>query len=114
MTSAIINFKSASYYSSLRNAVLQASATDAGLEMEDVEEDVVAEQETLIELPTDEDTLKEQDLDIVMPQLEPASSGTQANRLIDSPSFTQLQTTLMEASKGVTEGTDAEYKRYAA
>lgn len=117
MTSAIINFVSASY-PGLRNALLQASATDAGLDMEDVEEDVVAEQETLIELPTDKDILKEQDLDTVMTQPEPAStstSGTQASsRSINSPSFTQLQTTLMEASKGVTEGTDAEYKRYVA
>lgn len=74
----------------LRDAVLPSA--EVGLNMEDIEEDVAAERETLI--------------------IQPATTTT-SGRSIDAPDFAQLQTTLMEASKGVTEGTDAEYKRYA-
>jgi hypothetical protein len=65
--------------------------------MQEIEEDVTAEQETLIKLSGKDSE----------------SDGAQSARSIDAPNFTQLQTTLMEASKGVTEGTDTEYKRYA-
>jgi hypothetical protein len=68
----------------LRDAVLPSPPPTAGLDMEDIEEDITAEQETLLD---------------VMPSKEPDGA--------------QLQTTLMEASKGVTEGTDAEYRRCA-
>jgi hypothetical protein len=75
--------------------------------MDDIEQDVAAEQETLvIELPSELE--------------EPAANGVQTaaittttTRSIDAPDFAQLQTTLIGASKGVTEGTNAEYKRYA-
>lgn len=69
--------------------VLSGSA--AGLEMDDIEEDVAAEQETIIEPSTG---------------LEMMNTGS-----INAPDFAKLQETLMEASKGVTDGTDAEYKR---
>ena len=86
----------------LRDAVLP-SAT-AGLDIEDIEEDVTAEQETLTDMPT--------------PTNEEPDSGVQpeqatTSRSINAPDFAQLQTTLIEASKGVTERTDAEYKRCA-
>ncbi|KIJ08191.1 hypothetical protein PAXINDRAFT_158207 [Paxillus involutus ATCC 200175] len=57
------------------------------LELQEVADDVAAEQETLpvSEAATDVDEL--------------------------GPEFAQLQATLLEASKGVTDGTDMEYKR---
>ncbi|KAG1724756.1 uncharacterized protein EDB91DRAFT_1170028 [Suillus paluster] len=69
--------------------VLSGSAT--GLEIDEIEEDVAAEQETIIEPGAG---------------LKTANTGS-----IDTPDFVKLQMTLMEASKGVTDGTDAEYKR---
>ncbi|KAG1869936.1 hypothetical protein F4604DRAFT_1584203 [Suillus subluteus] len=59
--------------------------------MDDIAEDVCAEQETL--LPGGN------------------KGGGIAATSIDAPDFAMLQSTLMEASKGVTEGTDNEYKR---
>lgn len=57
--------------------------------MDDIAEDVTAEQETLIDAP----------LQSVL------------SRPTDSTfDFTKLQSTLMDASKGVTEGTDSEYR----
>ncbi|KAG1752751.1 uncharacterized protein EDB91DRAFT_1343747 [Suillus paluster] len=70
--------------------VLSGSAT--GLEIDEIEEDVAAEQETIIEPGAG---------------LKTANTGS-----IDTPDFVKLQMTLMEASKGVTDGTDAEYKRW--
>lgn len=62
--------------------------------MDDITEDACAEQETL--LP------------------EGNEAGSIGATSIDAPDFVMLQSTLMEASKGVTEGTDNEYKRYVA
>jgi hypothetical protein len=63
------------------------------LEMDaNIEEDVAAEQETLID--------PEQSAPTIM-----------ANRSMDASEFAKLQATLMEASKGITDSTDAEYKR---
>jgi hypothetical protein len=65
----------------------------ADLEMDaNIEEDVAAEQETLI-------------------GPEQSASTMTVNRSMDASEFAKLQTTLMGASKGITEGTDAEYKR---
>lgn len=69
--------------------VLSGSA--AGLETDDIEEDIAAEQETIIEPSTG---------------LKTMNTGS-----MDAPDLAKLQETLMEASKGVTDGTDAEYKR---
>ncbi|KAG2115287.1 uncharacterized protein F5147DRAFT_769742 [Suillus discolor] len=60
------------------------SASASGIEMDDITEDIVAEQETLVEL---------------------------SNRSIDAPDFTRLQSMLMDVSKGVTQGTSAQYKQ---
>ncbi|KAG1825453.1 uncharacterized protein BJ212DRAFT_1294889 [Suillus subaureus] len=57
-----------------------------------IEEDVTAEQETLIDP-------------------EQSALTMTMNRSMDASEFTKLQVTLMEASKGITEGMDAEYKR---
>ncbi|KAG1838738.1 hypothetical protein DFJ58DRAFT_845966 [Suillus subalutaceus] len=62
---------------------LLPSVSASSLEMDDIVEDITAEQETLVE-----------------------SKSTDG--MID---FAKLQSTLMDASKGVTEGMDSEYKR---
>jgi len=54
-------------------------------------------------------------MDMSTPTNEEPDSGIQPeqatmSRSINTPDFAQLQTTLIEASKGVTERTDAEYK----
>lgn len=69
----------------LRDAMSPGGAST--LELQEVADDVAAEQETLpvSEAATDVDEL--------------------------GPEFAQLQATLLEASKGVTDGTDMEYKR---
>ncbi|KAG2354915.1 hypothetical protein BDR07DRAFT_1493931 [Suillus spraguei] len=59
-----------------------------------IEEDVAAEQETLIR-----------------PSSGKEQSAPTMNMSMDASEFAKLQVTLMEVSKGVTEGTDAEYKR---
>ncbi|KAG2351042.1 hypothetical protein BDR07DRAFT_1386606 [Suillus spraguei] len=58
-----------------------------------IEEDVAAEQETLIS-----------------PSSGKEQSAPTMNMSMDASEFAKLQVTLMEVSKGVTEGTDAEYK----
>jgi hypothetical protein len=84
----------------LRDAVLPSPT--AGLDMEDIKEDVAAERETLMDVTPS----KEPD----GAQLERGTPDS-TSKSINQPDFAQMQTTLMEASKGVTEGTDAEYKR---
>jgi hypothetical protein len=79
--------------------------------MDDIEQDVAAEQETLvIELPSE---LEEPATKGVQAAAITTTTTTTTTRSIDAPDFAQLQTTLIGASKGVTEGTNAEYKRYA-
>ncbi|KAG1853519.1 hypothetical protein F4604DRAFT_1933212 [Suillus subluteus] len=69
---------------------LLPSVSASSLEMDDITEDVTAEQETLVDAP-------------LQPVLSKPTDST-----ID---FAKLQSTLMDASKGVTEGTDSEYRR---
>src|SRR6267154_5817173 len=74
-----------------------------GLNMDDVEEDVAAEQETLIK-PSGTKELSDG-------ITQPVATTTSTSGSVNAPDLAKLQMTLIEASKGVMEGTDAEYKR---
>ena len=71
----------------LQEPVASLTTTGSPLECQDISDDLNAEWETL--------SLEEATMDV-------SSSG---------PEFAQLQATLLEASKGVTDSTDAEYRR---
>ncbi|KAG0703362.1 hypothetical protein DFH29DRAFT_874485 [Suillus ampliporus] len=68
-------------------------ASASSIEMDDIAEDIAAEQETFVELSGNE-------------PVPPAPSKS-----MDGCDFTKLQLTLIDASKGVTKGTNMEYKR---
>ncbi|KAG1837856.1 hypothetical protein DFJ58DRAFT_734145 [Suillus subalutaceus] len=74
-------------------------ATVSSPEMDDITEDFTAEQETMLAEPCKSNT-------------NITSTTSESRHAVGTSSIdTTLQSTLMEASKGVTEGTNAEYKR---
>ncbi|KAG2114585.1 uncharacterized protein F5147DRAFT_769894 [Suillus discolor] len=77
------------------------SASASGIEMDDITEDVAAEQETLVK-PSNRVSDNVCTMDPPLPSTSMKS--------IDAPDFARLQSTLMDALKGVTEGTSVEYK----
>ncbi|KAG2079197.1 hypothetical protein BDR04DRAFT_1112475 [Suillus decipiens] len=94
-------FTSVLCFPGLCDVLLSASAS--GIRMDDITKDITAEQETLVKLSDRESN----GICTLDPPL-PLTSG----KSIDAPDFAKLQLTLMHASKGVTEGTGAEYKRF--
>jgi hypothetical protein len=82
-------------YPGLSDAMSPNLSDGEALEAFDVSDDMSAEQETLF--PN-----------------SPVGLATAKDVGDLNNDFAQLQVTLLEASKGVTEGTDAEYKRSAA
>lgn len=78
---------------------LLVPATVSSPEMDDITEDFTAEQETMLAKPGKSNT-------------NIMSTTSESRHAVGASSIDMtLQSTLMEASKGVTEGTNAEYKR---
>lgn len=92
-------------YSAAFAGVFKAMKPPAGEQVTELEiaDDVEGEQEALPNLPLSESNGEDYD---------PEDENVEASGNYGTPQMAELRNSLLNASKGVTEGTDEQYRRY--